>query len=90
MLSIFVDLLKQVQARYPAIGPVWQPYETERIARLKASLDLAFGAVEGDAALVQVPGTSEVPGTLATPPGTLAQAPWPRRRRRGENPDAGA
>ncbi len=55
VLNIFVSLLKELQAHYPAIGPVWQTYETERKERVKESLDLAFGDAEGDVASDQVP-----------------------------------
>ena len=57
----FLAFLKQIQARFPAVGPFWQEYETELRERQKEHLKRGFG----DAGRAAVAANEGEPGTGA-------------------------
>jgi hypothetical protein len=44
--KVFEDFLKQVEARYPALGPFWQAAAAQQRERMKADLRRTFGGAQ--------------------------------------------
>lgn len=74
----FLDVLRLVEACFPEVGPFWQPYEAERLARVREDLKARFG---GAAAQADPPPAAEPPPEEAHAGETLPPVPVPERRR---------
>jgi hypothetical protein len=79
---IFENFLQQIETHYPAVGPLWQDYQTkcemQRIERIKKYVNMKPGDA-GRAVTVTEDEPLTATKQAAQPP--LAQAAIPKRRR---------
>jgi hypothetical protein len=69
--KVFEDFLRQVEARYPALGPFWQATAAQQRERMKADLRRKFGGAQTLPAQ-DAPGERQGPRVLGGDAGTTA------------------